>query len=158
MMTLKELRVSYGITQKEAANCINVPLRTYTRYESKDDFNDLKYIKMMELLKDNYEITEEKGILSVEAIKEIVSNIFEEYKELIDICYLFGSYAKGYAKDNSDVDLCINTSLTGLRFVGLVEKLHQALKKNVDVIRFQDLNNNLELINEIMKDGIKIYG
>ena len=65
---------------------------------------------------------------------------------------------KGYAKEDSDVDICVNTTLTGLKFVGFVEQLHQALKKNVDAIRFQELKDNLDLLNEIMKDGIKIYG
>lgn len=32
-MTLKELRISYGLTQKEAALSIGVPLRTYIRHE-----------------------------------------------------------------------------------------------------------------------------
>lgn len=157
-MKLKELRLSFGITQKEAALCVGIPLRTYIRYESMDDLSNLKYAKIIDILKDKYSITEEKGILTIDYIISAVEDVLKEYNESVSFCYLFGSYAKGYAKENSDVDLCINTSLTGLKFVGLVEKLHQALKKNVDVIRFNTLGNNLELLNEIMKDGRKIYG
>ena len=157
-MTLKELRTSYNITQVEASNYLNIPLRTYKRYEQIDDDSNLKYQKMKELLIEKYEITENKGILKLEQIVSIVQNTLDEYKEKINFCYLFGSYAKGYAKENSDVDLCIDTTLTGLSFVGLIEKLHQSLKKNVDVLRFKDLNDNIPLINEIMKDGVKIYG
>ena len=157
-MTLKELRTSYNITQVEASNYLNIPLRTYKRYEQIDDDSNLKYQKMKELLIEKYEITENKGILKIEQIVSIVQNTLDEYKDKINFCYLFGSYAKGYAKDNSDVDLCIDTTLTGLSFVGLIEKLHQNLKKNVDVLRFKDLSDNIPLINEIMKDGVKIYG
>ena len=157
-MTLKELRKSYNITQKEASICVGIPLRTYSRYEQIDDETNLKYIKMKELLTKKYEITEEKGLLSIEKIKEIVINALSDYNNEVKFCYLFGSYAKVYAKESSDVDLLLDTSLSGLKFVGLVEKLHQNLKKNVDVLRFKDLSDNMLLINEIMKEGIKIYG
>lgn len=157
-MTLKELRISFNITQKEASTCVGVPLRTYIRYEQIDDEKNLKYQKMKELLIEKYETTEEKGILSIDLIKKTVYVTLDDYKDDISFCYLFGSYAKGYAKENSDVDLLIDTSLTGLKFVGLLEKLHKNLKKNVDVLRFKDLNDNMLLINEIMKEGIKIYG
>ena len=152
------MRITFGLTQVEAANSVGVPLRTYIRYESNPDESNLKYQKIVELLKDKYEITEAKGIYALDKLKIILLNVIEKYQDEISFCYLFGSYAKGYAKDESDVDLCINTTLTGFRFVGLVENLHQVLKKKVDVIRFNDLKDNLELISEIMKDGIKIYG
>ena len=157
-MTLRELRISFGLTQAEASESIGIPLRTYIRYESNPDESNLKYQKIVEILMDKYEITETKGVYSLDKLKIIIMEVIEKYKNDISFCYLFGSYAKGYAKDESDVDICINTTLTGLKFVGLVENLHQALKKNVDVIRFNDLKDNFELINEIMKDGIKIYG
>ena len=71
---------------------------------------------------------------------------------------MFGSYSKGYAKDNSDIDLCISTSLTGVAFVGLIEELREALNKRIDLLRTNDLKDNIELVEEIMKSGIKIYG
>ena len=80
------------------------------------------------------------------------------YKEEVVFCYLFGSYAKGYATDTSDIDLCVSTSLTGLAFVGLIEELRKVLNKKIDLLRLSDLTNNEVLIQEIMKDGIKIYG
>ena len=109
-------------------------------------------------LKEKYEVTEEKGLLSIEEIKNKVTDIFSKYKDEISFCYLFGSYAKGYAKDDSDVDLCISTSLTGLTFIGLIEELRVSLNKKVDLLRISDMKNNFELVHEIMKDGIKIYG
>ena len=129
-MTLKELRISLGLTQTEASTSVGVPLRTYARYESNPDESNLKYQKIIELLLDKYEITETKGVYPLEKLKSIIIEVIEQYKENISFCYLFGSYAKGYAKNESDVDICINTTLTGFKFVGLVENLHQALKKH----------------------------
>ena len=73
-------------------------------------------------------------------------------------CYLFGSYAKGKATDQSDVDLLVATSISGMRFYDMVEALREGLKKKVDVLNLEQLNNNPELMDEILKDGIKIYG
>lgn len=155
---LKEYRKSLGITISQASSAVGVSLRTYNRYEQNDNYGDpLKRNAIYELLKTKFEITEEQGILKVDNIKNIVNKVLEKYNEQIEFCYLFGSYAKGYAKNKSDVDLCISTTLTGLSFVGLIEELREALHKKVDLIRLSDLKDNIELINEIMKDGIRIY-
>lgn len=76
----------------------------------------------------------------------------------IEYCYLFGSYAKGKASNISDVDLFVSTSVTGLRYFGLVEPLRERLKKKVDLLNFNQIKDNTEVLNEILKDGIKIYG
>ena len=159
-MTLLETRKQYNISQKEAAILLGVPVRTYIRYEQDDNYgSELKRQTMISLINDKYEITEEKGLLSIEQIKEKLNFLFDgQYEGVVEFCYLFGSYAKGYAKENSDVDLCVSTSLKGLDFVGLIEDIRVLLHKKIDLIRFDTLNNNLELVNEIMKDGIKIYG
>ena len=158
-MTLLEIRNKYKLSQVVAASTVNVPIRTYIRYELDNNYGDpLKRESMEKILIDKYEITEDKGIISIETIKNELIKLFDtEYKDQIEFCYLFGSYAKGYAKDNSDVDLCIATNLTGLKFAGLSESIRNVLGKRIDLIRFNTLNNNLELVNEIMKDGIKIY-
>lgn len=76
----------------------------------------------------------------------------------IEYCYLFGSYAKGKASNIRDVDLFVSTSVTGLRYFGLVEQLRERLKKKVDLLNFNQIKDNTEVLNEILKDGIKIYG
>ena len=159
-MTLKETRLHYQLSQADAANIIGVPVRSLRRYETDENYGSLHKRQMfIELLNKHCEITEEKGLLTIESIKQIITKLFDdEYKGEIEFCYLFGSYAKGTAKETSDVDLYVSSSLTGLRFVGLIERARQALHKIVDVIRSSELNNNIDLVNEIMKYGIKIYG
>ena len=158
-MVLKDIRNKFNLSQAEAASIVHVPLRTYIRYESDNNYGDeLKRQRMMELILGECEITETKGLLTIEQIKSIVTEVFNsKYQNEVEYCYLFGSYAKGYANDSSDVDLFVSTSLTGLHFVGLIEELRQALHKKVDLIRLTELNNNVALLNEIMRDGIKIY-
>ena len=159
-MKLKELRNEYNLSQLEAAKILGIPERTYRRYETDDNYGSLIKRKMfINMLNERCEITEEKGLLSVQLIKEKVSALFDnEYAGQIDFCYLFGSYAKGLANEKSDVDLYVSSSLTGLRFVGLIERLRRTLHKKVDLIRSSELNNNIDLVNEILKGGIKIYG
>ena len=159
-MTLKELRIEYKLSQLEAADILGIPVRTYRRYETDDKYgSSIKRRMFIEILNEHCEITEEKGLLNIELIKEKVTSLFDnEYSGQIDFCYLFGSYAKGLANEKSDVDLYVSSSLTGLKFVGLIERLRQMLHKNVDLIRSSELNNNIDLVNEIMKGGIKIYG
>ena len=158
-MTLKELRSKYKLSQLDAANIIGIPERTYRRYEIDENYgSEIKRKMFINMLNEQCEITEEKGLLSIDQIKQKVNQLFdEEYTGQIDFCYLFGSYAKGLASEKSDVDLYVSSSLTGLRFVGLIEKLRQTLHKKVDLIRSSELNNNVELTNEILKYGIKIY-
>ena len=75
----------------------------------------------------------------------------------IDAIILFGSYSKGVATEKSDVDLLISTEVTGLRFFGIAERLRTALKKKVDLLDLKQLSENRNLIDEILKDGVKVY-
>jgi len=156
-MTLRELRKNKGITQQQAADFVGVPLRTYSNYEN--DFKkqtSIKYKYMIEKLYTYGYIDEENGVLTLEEIKKVCVNILSKHP--VEYCYLFGSYAKGNAKPSSDVDLLIYTTLSGLKFYGLVEELREQLKKKVDVLDQKQIIDNFELTNEILKDGIKIYG
>ena len=156
-MQLRELRKIKGLTQKQAAEYLGVSNRTYQYYEYDiRKQNGLRFEYLINRLQQYGYVDENNGILSIERIKKICLNVFSKYK--VDYCYLFGSYAKGNARDNSDVDLLISTNLNGLKFFGLVEELRTQLRKKVDVLNQTQLNNNSKLVNEILKDGIKIYG
>ena len=155
-MTLKELRISKKITQAECANYLGIPLRTYQNYETDiTKSGSMKYAFMMQKLGEYGFIDETHGILSIEQIKNICSESFENTD--VEYCYLFGSYAKGNATELSDVDLLVATSTSGIKFYDLVEALRENLHKKIDVLNFEQLKNNPELVNEILKDGIKIY-
>ena len=95
-------------------------------------------------------------ILKVETIKETVSNACAKYK--VSACYLFGSYAKGKARSDSDIDLMIVSELEGIEYYQLLGELENKLKKKIDLIRLETAIQNVQLINEILKEGVKIYG
>ena len=156
-MTLKELRKSKGLTQLEAASYLGVPLRTYVNYEN-DSIKQgtIKYNYMFDMLTSYGYLDEQTGILTIDKIKAICVEVFQSYE--VEYCYLFGSYAKGKATEKSDVDLLIATPLSGLQFFEMVEALRERLCKKVDALHQTQLNNNLVLTQEILKDGIKIYG
>lgn len=156
MSDLKKLRHQKGLTQSEASSILGVSLRSYKEYENNENkFGTLKYKSMVNELDKYISIDEEHGILSLEEIKKHCKNVFEEYD--VKFCFLFGSYAKGKATEKSDVDLLISTDITGLKFYGLVERLREALHKKVDLLDIRQLVENKELIEEILKDGVKIY-
>lgn len=156
-MTLRELRKNKGITQKQAAEFLEIPLRTYSNYENDPKKQtSIKYKYLLEKLYLYGYIDEQNGILTLKEIKAVCATVFSKYP--VEYCYLFGSYAKGKATDTSDVDLLISTTLSGLSFYGLVEELREKLKKKVDVLDLNQISNNFDLTSEILKDGVKIYG
>jgi predicted nucleotidyltransferase len=156
-MSIKELRKSLDLTQKEVSKLVNFPLRTYINYENDESKKDtIKYNYIKEKLEEYGYVDEEHGILTIEKIKTITSSVLSKYDA--EYCYLFGSYAKDTATELSDVDLLLSSSVTGMKFYGLVEDLREHLKKKVEVITVSSLEGNLDLLNEILKDGIKVYG
>ena len=156
-MMLKELRKQKKLTQTACANYLGIPLRTYQNYETDPSKqNSIKYAFMLQKLQLYGFVDETHGILTLEQIQNTCVDVFQKYD--IEYCYLFGSYAKGKATENSDVDLLIATPISGMKFYDLVEAIREALHKKVDILNREQLNNNPKLINEILKDGIKIYG
>lgn len=55
-------------------------------------------------------------------------------------------------------DLLISANVKGLKYYGLVEEVRTVLHKKVDVLDIDQLKDNFELTQEILRDGIKIYG
>ena len=157
MTELKELRIKKEMTQQQVAQLLGVSLRSYKSYENDEQkTSTLKYKYMLEQLMKFNVIDEEHGILTIENIKVRCKKVFEQYN--VNYCYLFGSYAKDKATPTSDVDLLICTDVKGLKFYGLIEDIRETLCKKVDVLDINQLKDNFELTEEILKDGIKIYG
>ena len=156
-MKLKDLRIEKKMTQQEVADLVGISLRSYKSYENDEDKKDtIKYDYIVEKLEKVNIIDEEHGVLELEDIIETCAKVFERYN--VYFCYLFGSYAKGYAKEDSDVDLLIDTDARGIDFYGLIEELRVNLHKKVDLLNIDQLKDNLELTKEILKDGVKVYG
>ena len=157
MAALKELRITKKLTQQEAARRLGISLRSYIMYENDTEKEKtIKYRFLLQELQKMDTVDEEHGILTTEQIRKCCKEVLEAYQ--VEYCYLFGSYAKGKATEQSDVDLLISTKETGLRFYEIAERLRESLHKKVDLLDMKQLVNNETLIHEMLKDGIKVYG
>ncbi|MCI5887131.1 MAG: nucleotidyltransferase domain-containing protein [Oscillospiraceae bacterium] len=156
-MNLKDIRLRSNLTQEEAAQLLGVTRRTYVNYEAgKIDESSLKYKYVVETLQKATLIDENHGILTIDQIRKTCGEIFKDYS--VEYCYLFGSYAKGKATEKSDVDLLVAMPVDGMKFFELIEVLREQLKKKIDLLDIAQLENNPALVQEILRDGIKIYG
>ena len=74
------------------------------------------------------------NVYTIKEIKNIIKPILNKYG-ITDI-YLFGSYARGEAKNNSDIDIyCNQGNIKTLIDQGLLEdELESSLNKKVDII------------------------
>lgn len=93
--------------------------------------------------------------LSVETI-EMLNSVFKQYKH-IEHVILFGSRAKGTAKNNSDIDLAI----AGIDDEHQIEAIATALEDlplpyQFDVKALDNIKNS-ELKEHIQRVGIKIF-
>ena len=91
---------------------------------------------------------------TVDEIKEIVATLSAQYGA--DRIYLFGSYARGDADKNSDIDLRIDKgAIRGLQMGGLAADLEDALGIPVDLVPTGSLDSNF--LNFIADDEVLLY-
>lgn len=70
---------------------------------------------------------------------------------------LFGSYAKGHAAPDSDIDILVDSGLKGLSFIGLLEDAATLLGKAADLIDASQIAPDSPVDREIRQTGIIIY-
>ena len=95
------------------------------------------------------------GVLTIKQIKEKILPVINKYN--IHDVYLFGSYSRGEANKNSDVDIyCESGNVKSLYdVVDYEEDLKNALGKDVDVVFFDDRMGDF-FKTQLDKDKIKI--
>lgn len=95
-------------------------------------------------------------ILSLDGIKAIVKPIAEKYQ--VEEIYLFGSYARGEATKDSDLDFLVfggrNFKLTMI--FSLAEELREAFQKEVDVFEIHEVNQTSVFYDTIMKERLLV--
>ncbi len=96
-------------------------------------------------------------MLSIVEIKTTVAPIVKNTK--VRKVMLFGSYAKGAATENSDIDLFMDSGgeITGLDFYELISKLEDAFKINIDLLPDLDVIPNSPVERQINESGVIIY-
>ena len=110
--------------------------------------NKNKYI--MDLIKKDI------GVLTIKQIKDIVKPIFAKWK--IYEIYIFGSYARGEATINSDIDFYVENGILGDFFeeAELREELENALKKKIDLLFIGSIFITDSFKTELYSDRIMI--
>lgn len=95
-------------------------------------------------------------VLSLSRIKEIVKPIALKYQ--VKEIYLFGSYARGEATSESDLDFLVfggeNFKLTLI--FSMAEELREAFQKNVDVFEIHEVNQKSVFYDTIMKERLLV--
>ena len=95
-------------------------------------------------------------VFTIDGLKTLLVPVFQGYG--IKRAVLFGSYSKGVATAQSDVDLLVDSGLKGLKFVGLIGDIKQSLHgKEVDVFDVSHVDQGSVVDQEIRKTGVEIY-
>ena len=94
-------------------------------------------------------------LYTIPQIEERLDPVFRRNK--VRRAVLFGSYGKGLATATSDVDILVDSGLSGLSFFGLLEDVCQSLDCPVDLIDTQDVIPGSTIDREIQRTGRVIY-
>jgi predicted nucleotidyltransferase len=104
-------------------------------------------------------------IYTIEQIKELVEPIAKKYN--LKALWMFGSYARGEATEDSDVDILIN--YTDSKVVSMFDlarfndQIEEIIKKKVDIVSTDGLYNTkflftgTKLADEISKQMVLLY-
>ena len=113
------------------------------------DKQDNKNQYILSLIKDGL------NVYTLKQLKDLMKPVFRKYE--INEIYLFGSYARGEATKDSDVDIyCSKGKVRSLIDQGrLIDELGEVLKKKVDIV-FDTSEMNEYFKNQIMEDMIKL--
>lgn len=102
------------------------------------------------------------NVLPVDSIRTLLLPVIKKYGILR--IWLFGSYARGEATEDSDIDLLIEgVSAKGMiSFLALQEAMEKCLGKKVDLIEYDAAKNNntragRRFLDHIERDRVLIY-
>ena len=96
-----------------------------------------------------------REVYTIEQLKSMLIPVFRLHG--VKSAVLFGSYGKGIASADSDIDLLVDSRLRGLRFVGLMEDVRSTVDKDVDLLDISHLEENSRVQEEIKKTGVLLY-
>lgn len=159
--TLKRIRNNLNLTQTELANLLDIPIKSLMNWEQgfrkPSDYiislvanTALKLVNEKKIIENSHE-----QVLSLLTIKEKVQEIVRKYK--VDKVFLYGSYVKGEASKDSDIDLYMLSEIENLDYFAIVEDLRNNLNKKVDLLSNKTVKKGSAIEEEINKTGILIY-
>ena len=96
-----------------------------------------------------------REIYTIDQLRSMLIPVFRLHG--VKSAVLFGSYGKGMAGADSDIDLLVDSRLRGLRFVGLIEDVRSTVDKDVDLLDISHIEENSKVQEEIKKTGVLLY-
>ncbi len=95
-------------------------------------------------------------IFTIENINRLVKPLADKYR--VKEIYLFGSYARGEADADSDLDFLVfgGEQFKRTLIFALAEELRETLKKNVDVFEINEINQESDFYKTIMKEKVLV--
>lgn len=100
-----------------------------------------------------------RGKMTLEEIKKALEEHKEELRKKFQVkrIGIFGSYARGEAREDSDVDIVVEFHQPiGWEIVDLYEYLERILNKRVELLTMRAARNKQNLWREIEKDLIYV--
>ena len=95
-------------------------------------------------------------VFSLDDIKAMVKPIAEKYH--VEAIYLFGSYARGEADEESDLDFLVfggkDFKLTLV--LDIAEELRIVSKKKVDAFEIREVNTDSEFYRRVMQEKVLV--
>ena len=96
------------------------------------------------------------SVLSIDEIRNIVKALLQKYHA--EYALLFGSYARGEATPDSDIDIIIvgGENFTPRNIFALAEDLREMSGRDADVFELREINHGSPFYESVMKEGVKI--
>ena len=95
-------------------------------------------------------------VLTFEQIQHVVADYFKD--KPVKKVWLFGSYARGEADEQSDIDVLVDIqkeAKVGLEYYGWYQDLQETLSKKVDVLSYGWVNERIWP--RVEKDMVLMY-
>ena len=94
-------------------------------------------------------------VYTIDDLRRIIAPIAEQYG--LRAVYVFGSYARGEANADSDIDLLVRYATTPgiFEFVSLKQYLEESLGRPVDLVTEGALKKRMRSV--ILQEAVRVY-
>lgn len=98
----------------------------------------------------------DNSILTIDEIRTPIAPLAQKYN--VAEIWVFGSYARGDATADSDIDLLVlgGDTFKPASVFELAEEARRTLRKNVDMFEISEINTDSSFYDRIMREKVRI--